>query len=78
MVGGRHLLVGKQKRSVLDIAVDCSTPYAGTIVKIEHGGEKCYTISFGFNKARLKYFSDDFTTWHNQNNRWSTANRSQS
>ena len=53
MVGGRHLLVGKQKRLALDIAVDCSTPYTETIVKIEHGREKCYTISFGFRKVKL-------------------------
>ena len=53
MVGSRHLLVGKQKLLALDIAVNCSTPYTETIVKMEHGREKCYTISFGFRKVKL-------------------------
>jgi len=53
MVGNRHLLVGKNKRLAIAIACDCSTPYAETIVKMEHGREKCYTISFGFRKVKL-------------------------
>jgi len=53
MVGSRHLRTGKRKRLALDIAMDCPTPYAETIVKMEHGTETCYTISFGFRKVKL-------------------------
>jgi hypothetical protein len=53
MVGNRHLLVGKRKRLAIDIASDCPTPYAEAIVKMEHGQEKRYTISFGFRKVKL-------------------------
>jgi hypothetical protein len=53
MVGNRHLLVGKRKCLAIDIAFDCPTPYAETIVKVEHGQEKRYTISFGFRKVKL-------------------------
>ena len=54
MVGNRHLIVGKnQKRLAIDIAENCTTPYAETIVKMDHGREKHYTISFGFRKVKL-------------------------
>ena len=53
MIGNRHLLVGKQKRLALDIAYHCPTPFATSIVKMEHDREKHYTISFGFRKVKL-------------------------
>ena len=53
MVGDRYLLVGKQKRLALDIAVGCPTPFAISIARMEHGREKHYTISFGFRKVKL-------------------------
>jgi hypothetical protein len=53
MIGDRHLLVGKQKRLALDIAVNCSTPFAVSITRMQHGHEKHYTLSFGYLKVKL-------------------------
>ena len=53
ITGNRHLLVGKQKRLALDIAFHCPTPFATSIVKMEHDREKRYTVSFGFRKVKL-------------------------
>jgi len=53
MVGTRHLLVGKQKRLAIDIAVSCPTPFATSITRMERGKEVHYTISFGYRKVKL-------------------------
>jgi hypothetical protein len=53
LVGDRDLIVGQQKQLAQQWAVSCPCPYAETVVKIEDGQEKTYTITFGYREARL-------------------------
>jgi hypothetical protein len=53
MRGDRHLVVGHQRRLVEEVARDCRCPYTETVVKEEDGGERVYTLRFGFQRVRL-------------------------
>jgi hypothetical protein len=53
LVGNRDLLTGNQKRLASEIARECHCPYAATVVKMEKGKEKRYTLQFGYGKVRL-------------------------
>lgn len=53
MRGDRHVLYRGRKRSCLDIARGCPTPFAERLVKEDKGEEKAYNIDFGFRRVRL-------------------------
>lgn len=49
----RHVLHGRTKRNVLEVANRCSCPYAETIVRVENGQEKAKHIRYGYTPVRL-------------------------
>jgi hypothetical protein len=51
--GDRHLLSGGKLRETLELAVQCKTPYAETVIRQKDGREKAYFIQFGFCPVRL-------------------------
>jgi len=51
--GDRHLLYKKKLKETLELAQDCKTPYAETVIKEKDGKEKAYFIQFGFVPVRL-------------------------
>jgi len=46
--GDRHLLYKGRKKSCLELAELCKTPYASTIIREKKGEEKAYSIHFGY------------------------------
>lgn len=58
LVGDRHLLCGRGKKSALDLANQCKCLYTDTIIKEEDGQEKTYHISYGYLKVRLPNHPD--------------------
>ena len=50
----RHLLCGGEKKSVLDLANECTCPYTEVIARTKLGKETFYDISFGYRKVRLE------------------------
>lgn len=56
--GDRHLLYGGKLRETLELAIQCKTPYAETVIKHKDGKEKVYFIEFGFRPVRLPEHPD--------------------
>ena len=51
--GDRHLLYKRKLKETLELAQECKTPYAETVIKEKDGKEKAYFIQFGFVPVRL-------------------------
>lgn len=51
--GDRHLLHKGKLKETLELAQNCKTPYAETVIKEKDGKEKAYFIHFGFVAVRL-------------------------
>jgi len=53
LVGSRHLISGNRTASALTLAHECSCPYSEMIIKVKHGKEQRYRISYGYVQVRL-------------------------
>jgi len=53
LVGARHLISGNRTASALTLAHECSCPYSEMIIKVKHGKEQRYRISYGYVQVRL-------------------------
>ena len=53
LIGTRNLLWGSKEALALDIAKDCPSVYAETVVKVDDGKEKVYHIEFGYRNVRF-------------------------
>ena len=53
MRGDRHVVYRGRTREMRMVAEGCSLPYAETIVRVDEGKEKVYTLSYGYRPVRL-------------------------
>jgi len=53
LVGNRHLICGNKTASALSLAYECPCPYSELIIKIKHGKEEKYLVSYGYVQVRL-------------------------
>lgn len=56
--GDRHLLYRGNPKETLELALNCKTTYAETVIKEKDGKEKAYFIRFGFVSVKLPEHPD--------------------
>lgn len=53
LIGNRHLVWAGKEVLASDLAKDCPSPYAETVVKVDDGKEKVYHLEFGYRSVKF-------------------------